>query len=200
MVLSETKSALVIKISRRYCLFTVWHSDLFSICFFGWLDFFVSGDITKISGNTTQVSGDMTSGEMTLGRLDRLPLKEWWTSSRVENQRIDTEQLRAAYTLYQHTYARYAALYQFFSRKRSFSWIFLQSLEVWHDTFLATNCYSTSYLGCTLEHLMRDTKDLNNPISKLTRQNLCYHPFSSKKLKNSALIIGCSFVILLSIS
>ena len=40
MVLSETKSALVIKISQRYCLFTVWHSDLFSICFFGRLDFF----------------------------------------------------------------------------------------------------------------------------------------------------------------
>ena len=130
MVLSETKSALVIKISRRYCLFTDWHSDLFSICFFGWLDFFVSDDITKISGNTTQVSGDMTSGEMTLGGLDRLPPKEWWTSSRVENQRIDTEQLRAAYTLYQHTYARYAALYQFFSRKGSFSCIFMQSLDL----------------------------------------------------------------------
>ena len=49
-----------------------------------------------------------------------------------------------------------------------------------------------------MEHLMRDTKDLNNPISKLTRQNLCYHPFSSKKLKNSALIIGCSFFLFLS--
>ena len=72
MVLSETKSALVIKISQRYCLLTVWNSDLFSICFFGRLDFF-SGDITKISGNMTQVSGDMTSGKMTLGRLDRLP-------------------------------------------------------------------------------------------------------------------------------
>ena len=33
-------------------------------------------DITKISGNMTQVSGDMTSGEMTLGRLDRLPLED----------------------------------------------------------------------------------------------------------------------------
>ena len=72
MVLSETKSAVVIKISQRYCLLTVWNSDLFSICFFGQLDFF-SGDITNISGNMTQVSGDMTSGEMTLGRLDRLP-------------------------------------------------------------------------------------------------------------------------------
>ena len=124
MVLSETKSALVIKISQRYCLFTVWHSDLFSICFIRRLDFFVSGDITKILGNITQVLGDMTSGEMTLGRLDRLPSKEWWTSSRVENQRIETEQQRAVYTLYQHTYARYAAwlaIYQFFSRKRSFS-------------------------------------------------------------------------------
>ena len=74
MVLSETKSALVIKISQRYCLFTIWHSDLFSICFIRRLDFFVSGDITKILGNITQVLGDMTSGEMTLGRLDRLPL------------------------------------------------------------------------------------------------------------------------------
>ena len=36
MVLLE--SALVIKISQRYCLFTVWNSDLFSICFFGRLD------------------------------------------------------------------------------------------------------------------------------------------------------------------
>ena len=59
LVLSETKSALVIKISQCYCLFTVWNSDLFGICFFGRLDFF-SGDITKISGNLTQVSGDLT--------------------------------------------------------------------------------------------------------------------------------------------
>ena len=66
MVLSETKSTSVIKISQRYCLFTVWNSDLFSICFFGRIDFFW-GYITKISGN-------MTSGEMTLGRLDRLPV------------------------------------------------------------------------------------------------------------------------------
>ena len=40
MVLSETKSASVIKISQRYCLLTVWNSDLFSIYFFGRLDFF----------------------------------------------------------------------------------------------------------------------------------------------------------------
>ena len=72
MVLSETKRALVTKISQPYCLFTVANSDLFSICFFGRLDFF-SADITKISGNMTQVSGDMTRGDMTLGRLDRLP-------------------------------------------------------------------------------------------------------------------------------
>ena len=74
MVLSETKSALVIKISQRYCLFTVWNSDLFSICFFGRIDFLGGGYITKISGNMTPVSGNMTSGEMTLGRLDRLPV------------------------------------------------------------------------------------------------------------------------------
>ena len=40
MVLSETKSAFMIKISQRYCLFTVWNSNIFSICFFGRLDFF----------------------------------------------------------------------------------------------------------------------------------------------------------------
>ena len=48
MVLSETKSALVIKISQIIALFTVWYSDLLSILFFGRLDFF-SGDITIIS-------------------------------------------------------------------------------------------------------------------------------------------------------
>ena len=37
-----------------------------------WL--FFSGDIAKISDNTTQVSGGMTSGEMTPRRLDRLPI------------------------------------------------------------------------------------------------------------------------------
>ena len=47
MVLSETKSALVIKISQRYCLFTVWNSDLFSICFFGRLDFFFRATLLK---------------------------------------------------------------------------------------------------------------------------------------------------------
>ena len=40
MVLSETKSALVIKISQIIALFTVWYSDLLSILFFGRLDFF----------------------------------------------------------------------------------------------------------------------------------------------------------------
>ena len=40
MVLLETKSALVIKNFQLYCLFTVWNSDVFGICFFGWLDFF----------------------------------------------------------------------------------------------------------------------------------------------------------------
>ena len=66
MVLSQTKSALVIKISQRYCLLTVWNSDLFNTCFFGRLDFFFSGDMTKISGNMTQVSGNMTSGDLTV--------------------------------------------------------------------------------------------------------------------------------------
>ena len=40
IVLSETKSALVIKISQLYCLFAVWNSDVFSICFFGQHDSF----------------------------------------------------------------------------------------------------------------------------------------------------------------
>ena len=40
MVLLETKSALVIKNFQLYCLSTVWNSDVFGVCFFGWLDFF----------------------------------------------------------------------------------------------------------------------------------------------------------------
>ena len=32
--------------------------------------------MTQVSGNMTQVSGDMTSGEMTLGRLDCKPLHQ----------------------------------------------------------------------------------------------------------------------------
>ena len=67
MVLSETKNALAIKNFSTLL-------PIYSLKFFGLLDFFFSGDITKISGNMTQVSGDMTSGEMTLGRLDRLPM------------------------------------------------------------------------------------------------------------------------------
>ena len=76
MVLSETKSASVIKKFLNVIAYLQSEILIFLvICFFGQL----SGDITKISGNMTQVSGDMTSGdmtsgEMTLGRLDRLPL------------------------------------------------------------------------------------------------------------------------------
>ena len=36
--------------------------------------FVSSGNIIKILGNMTQVSGDMTSGEMTLERLDCKPV------------------------------------------------------------------------------------------------------------------------------
>ena len=36
---------------------------------------FFSSDITKISGNMTQVLGDMTLGEMTLGPLDCKPTR-----------------------------------------------------------------------------------------------------------------------------
>ena len=71
MVLSETKSASVIKKFLNVIAYLQSEILIFLvICFFGQL----SGDITKISGNMTQVSGDMISGEMTLGRLDRLPL------------------------------------------------------------------------------------------------------------------------------
>ena len=65
MVLSETKSALVIK----FLNFIAYLQSEIPI----FLVFVSSGDITKISGNMTQVLGDMASGEMTLGRLDRLP-------------------------------------------------------------------------------------------------------------------------------
>ena len=40
MVLLETKSALVIKISQLHCLFIVWNSELANICFLGDLTFF----------------------------------------------------------------------------------------------------------------------------------------------------------------
>ena len=91
MVLSETKSALVIKNSQRYCLLTVWNSDLFGNCFFGRLEFFLSGDITNISCNMTQVSGDMTSGEMTLGRLDWLPPKQLDLNVLIVKEKYETE-------------------------------------------------------------------------------------------------------------
>ena len=62
MVLSETKSALVIKISQIIALFTVWYSDLLSILFFGRLDFF-SGDITIISYGQVAISPKAMSPE-----------------------------------------------------------------------------------------------------------------------------------------
>ena len=62
MVLSETKSALVIKISQIIALFTVWYSDLLSILFFGRLDFF-SGDITIISYGQVAISPKVMSPE-----------------------------------------------------------------------------------------------------------------------------------------
>ena len=68
MVLSETKSTLVIKNFSTLLPINSLKFRSLSICFFGRLDFFFSGDIAKISGNMTQVSGDMT-----LGRLDGKP-------------------------------------------------------------------------------------------------------------------------------
>ena len=62
MVLSETKSALVIKISQIIALFTVWYSDLLTILFFGRLDFF-SGDITIISYGQVAISPKVMSPE-----------------------------------------------------------------------------------------------------------------------------------------
>ena len=61
MVLSETKSASVIKISQRYCLLTVWNSDLFSICSFGRLDFFFQATWLR----ARWLSGDLTVNHYT---------------------------------------------------------------------------------------------------------------------------------------
>ena len=71
MVLPETKSALVIKISRRYCLLTVWNSDLFSICFFGRLDFFLRATLPKFRATwlgfrATWLRARWLSGELTV--------------------------------------------------------------------------------------------------------------------------------------
>ena len=49
------------------------NSDILVFCFLRKLDFFFLGNITKISGNMTQVLGDVTSGKMTLRRFDQLP-------------------------------------------------------------------------------------------------------------------------------
>ena len=78
MVLSETKSALVIKISQRYCLLTVWNSDRFSICFFGRLDFFFRATLLKFRATWLRfqatwlrarwLSGDLTSYPKPTGR------------------------------------------------------------------------------------------------------------------------------------
>ena len=78
MVLSETKSASVIKISQRYCLLTVWNSDLFSIYFFGRLAIFF---ITKISGNMTQVSGDLTVNPICQWHFTVLCMRLWPNST-----------------------------------------------------------------------------------------------------------------------
>ena len=78
MVLSETKSASVIKISQRYCLLTVSNSDLFGIYFFGRLDFFF---ITKISGNMTQVSGDLTVNPICQWHFTVLCMRLWPNST-----------------------------------------------------------------------------------------------------------------------
>ena len=48
-----------------------------------------------ISGNMTLVPGDMTSGEMTFGRLDRLPLEcEWYR----RNNQLKEIPINASYT------------------------------------------------------------------------------------------------------
>ena len=73
MVLSETKSALVIKKFLNVIAYLQSEIQIFLVFVSsGDLTFF-SGDITKISGNMTQVSGDMTSGKITLGRLGCKP-------------------------------------------------------------------------------------------------------------------------------
>ena len=73
MALSETKSALVIKISQRYCLLTVWNSNLFNICFFGRLDFFFRATQLKFRAKwlrfrATWLRAGWLSGNLTVNR------------------------------------------------------------------------------------------------------------------------------------
>ena len=78
MVLSETKNALVIKICQRYCLLTVWNSDLFSICFFRRLDFFFRATLLKFRATwlrfrATWLRARWLSGDLTVNLRLTLP-------------------------------------------------------------------------------------------------------------------------------
>ena len=66
MVLSETNNASVIKISQLHCLLPS-KSDLSSY-------FFLQATCLGISTDMTPVSCNMTSGEMTFGMTDGMPL------------------------------------------------------------------------------------------------------------------------------
>ena len=73
MALSKTKSALVIKISQRYCLLTVWNSNLFNICFFRRLDFFFRATQLKFRATwlrfrATWLRAGWLSGDLTVNR------------------------------------------------------------------------------------------------------------------------------------
>ena len=61
--------AWVIKISELYWLFTVRKSHLLSDCFFRRHDSGFRSTWLSVSGDMTPVSGDMSSGEMTFGRI-----------------------------------------------------------------------------------------------------------------------------------
>ena len=101
MVLSETKSALVIKISQRYCLLTVWNSDLFSICFFRRLDFFFRATLLKFRATwlrfrATWLRARWLSGDLTVNL------------SKYEGGRGETKDLRGR-TMAKHV--RFKTLY-----------------------------------------------------------------------------------------
>ena len=101
MVLSATKSALVIKISQRYCLLTVWNSDLFSICFFRRLDFFFRATLLKFRATwlrfrATWLRARWLSGDLTVNL------------SKYEGGRGETKDLRGR-TMAKHV--RFKTLY-----------------------------------------------------------------------------------------
>ena len=101
MVLSETKSAVVIKISQRYCLLTVWNSDLFSICFFRRLDFFFRATLLKFRATWLRFRATWLRARWLLGDLTV-------NLSKYEGGRGETKDLRGR-TMAKHV--RFKTLY-----------------------------------------------------------------------------------------